>query len=68
MFYRSVKSIWFITSVSFMVSLYSFCFHDPSIDECGVLKSPTIFVSSAICALKFSNVSFINAGTLAFRV
>jgi hypothetical protein len=29
---------------SLTVSLFSFCFHNLSIDECGVLKSPTIIV------------------------
>ena len=42
--YISVKSICFITSVSFTVSLFTFCFHDLSIGESGVLKSPTIIV------------------------
>jgi hypothetical protein len=37
MFYKYVRSIWFKTSVSFTVSLFSFCFHDLSIDENGVL-------------------------------
>ena len=35
----SVKSIWFITSVSFTVSLFSFCFQDLSIGESG----PTLY-------------------------
>jgi hypothetical protein len=38
----SVKSIWFVTSVSVTVSLFSFCVHDLSIDESAMLKSPTI--------------------------
>jgi hypothetical protein len=33
-----------MTSVSFKVSLFSFCFQDLTIDESGVLKSPTIIV------------------------
>ena len=48
------------------MSFFSFCFHDLSIDESGVLKSPTIIVCSAMCALGFSKVSFINVGALAF--
>ena len=57
MFYRYLlKIIWSITSVSFTVSLFSFCFHDLSIAEGGVLKSPTITVWGAMCALSFSKV------------
>ena len=37
-----------------------------SIDECGVLKSPTIIVWSAMCALSFSKVSFMNVDAFAF--
>jgi hypothetical protein len=40
-----------MTSDSFTASLFSFCFHYPSIAESGVLKSPTIIVYSAMCAL-----------------
>jgi hypothetical protein len=39
-----IKLIWFITSVSFSVSLFSFCFHYLSIAENGVLKSLNIIV------------------------
>jgi hypothetical protein len=46
-----------------MVSLY---FHDLSIDESGVLNSPTIIARGAMCALSFSKVSFMNVGALAF--
>jgi len=46
----SVKSIWFITSVSFSVSLFSFCFYDRSIAESGVLKFLTIIVYDAMYA------------------
>ena len=63
----SVRSIWFITSVSFNVSVFNFCFHDLSIADSRVLKSPTIIVWCAMCALSFSKVSFMNVGTLAFR-
>ena len=45
-------------SVSFTVPLFSFCFHDLSIAEGGVLKSPTITVWGAMCALSFSKVFF----------
>jgi len=48
------------------MSLFNFCFHDLSIDESGVLKSPIIIVWGAMCALSFSKVSFMNVGALAF--
>jgi hypothetical protein len=48
------------------VSLFSFCFHDLFIVESGVLKSPTIIVWRAMCALSFSKVCLINVGALAF--
>ena len=48
------------------MSLFSFCFHDLSIDESLVWKSSTIIVCSAMCALSFSKVSFMNVGALAF--
>ena len=48
------------------MSLLSFCFYDLSIDESGVMKSPTIIVCCAMCALSFSKVSFMNVDTLAF--
>ena len=54
--------ICFITSFSFTVSLFSFCFHDLSIGQSGVLKSTTIIVS----VLSFSSISFTNVGDLAF--
>lgn len=52
MFYRS---IWFQVSVIFTVSTFIFCFHDLSIDESGMLKSPTIIVCSVINVLSFRN-------------
>jgi hypothetical protein len=61
-----VRSIWFITSVSFTVSLFSFSFHYLSIAESGKMKSPTIIVWGAMCALSFSKVSFMNVGALVF--
>jgi hypothetical protein len=56
----------FITSVSFTVSLFIFCFHDLSIDESGVLKSPTIIVWGTMCALSFTKMSLMNVAALAF--
>jgi hypothetical protein len=59
----SVKFFWYrpkVNSVNFTMSLFSFCFHDPSIDESGVLKSPTIIVWGAMCVLSFSKVSLRN--------
>ena len=61
-----MKSICFITSVSFTVSLFSFCFHVLIIDEREVLKSPTIIVWGAMCALSFKKVSLMNVAALAF--
>jgi hypothetical protein len=49
------------------VSLFSFCFHDLSIAETGVLNSPTIIVWHVISALSFSKVSFMNVGALALE-
>ena len=63
----SVKSIWFITSLSFTVSLFSFCCSDLSIGESGMLKSPTIIVWGSMCVLSFSKLSFMSVGVLAFR-
>ena len=54
----SIMSIWFITSVNFIVSLFSFCFDDLSIVESGVLKFPTIILWSLMCDLSFCIVSF----------
>jgi hypothetical protein len=62
-----VKSFCFITSVSFTVSLFSFCFQHLSIDESEVLKSPTIIMSGAICTLNFTKVSLMNVDALAFE-
>jgi hypothetical protein len=44
----------------------SFCFHDLSNDESGVLKSSIIIVCGAFCALSFSKVSLMNKDALAF--
>jgi hypothetical protein len=54
-------------SVSFTVSLFSFCFHDLSIAESGLVKSPTIIVCGAMCALNFNKVSLMNVGAFALR-
>jgi hypothetical protein len=48
------------------VSSFSFCFQGLSIDESGVLKSPTIIVRGAMCALNFTLVSLMNVDALAF--
>ena len=51
-------NLWFITSVSFTVSLFSFCFQDLSIDESGVLKSPTIIAWGAAISCKQNSYLF----------
>ena len=50
------------------MSLFSFCSYDLSIDESGMLMSPTIIVCVVMCALSFSKVSFMNKDALAFGV
>ena len=50
----------------FLMGLIHFCFPDGSIEESAVLKSPTIIVLGAMCALSFNKVSFMNEGALAF--
>jgi hypothetical protein len=55
-----------MTSVSFNVSLLSFCFPDLSIDESGMLKSPNIIVCVSMCALSFTKVSLMNVYALSF--
>ena len=52
--------------VSLTVPLFTLCFPDVSIEESGLLKSPTITVWGVICALSFSKVSFMNEGALVF--
>jgi hypothetical protein len=49
------------------VSLFSLGFPDLSTDESGVLKSPTIIVWGAMCALSFSKVTFMNVAALALE-
>ena len=51
-----------MASVSFLISLLSFCLVDLSIGKSGVLKSPTIIVWGLMSNLIFSNVSFTNVG------
>ena len=63
--YLSVKSIWFRTSVSFTVSLFSFCANDQSTGESGVLNFSTVIVCASVYALGFSKVCFMNVGALA---
>ena len=46
------------------MSLFSFCFHDLSIDESDVLKSPTIIMWGAMCALSFTKVSLMNVADI----
>ena len=60
-----VNSNWFITSASFTVSLFSFRFHDLSIDESGVLRCPTI-MCIGMYFLSFSRVSSMNMGAPVF--
>jgi len=55
-----------MTSLSVSMSLLNFCFHDLSIDESGVLKSPTIIVCGAMCVLRFSKVSYMYVVALVF--
>ena len=62
----SVKSIWFIISVSFTVSFLNLCFIDLSPDKSGMLKSPMISVCCSIYSLSFSRLSFMNVVGLAF--
>jgi hypothetical protein len=47
------------------VSVFSFCFQDVSIEESGLLKSPTIIVCGTMCALSFTKVSLMNVAVLA---
>ena len=46
------------------MSLFSFYFHDLSIDESRVMKSPIIIVWGVMCALSFSNVSLMHVGVI----
>jgi hypothetical protein len=51
---------------SFNMSLFRLSFHDLSICESGVLKSPSINMLGLMCDLSFRNVSFMNVGALEF--
>ena len=64
--YIFVNSNWSKASISFTVSLFSFCFLDWSIEESEVLKSPIFIVLGVMCALSFSKVFFMNEGAFAF--
>jgi hypothetical protein len=64
----SVKSIWFITSGNFTLSLFCFYFTDLSIGKNVVLRSSTNNVWGSISVLIFSKVSSINVVTLVFGV
>lgn len=55
-----------MTSVNFIIPLFSFCFDDLSTGESGLLQSPTINVLGSMCDLHFNNVSFTNVGALVF--
>ena len=59
----SVNSILFMTSVSSLISLLSFCLVDQFIGKGGVLKSHAISVWGLMCNLSF-NVSFTYVGAL----
>ena len=48
------------------MSLFSFCYHDLSIIESGVLISSTIIVWGEMHFLSFSRVSFMNVGAYVF--
>ena len=56
-FYRYVRSIWIIMSVSFIISLLSLCLEALLIGESGVVKYPTVHVWNSMCNLSFINVS-----------
>ena len=53
-------------SISFRISLFSFCLDDLSIGESSVLKSPTISVRGSLFDLSTNSVSFMNVGALGF--
>ena len=48
------------------MSLVSFCLHDLSIGESGVLKFPTIIECGEMYSLGFNRVSFMNMGAFVF--
>ena len=52
----SIRSVWSSVSFKVCVSLLTLCFDDLSIDDSGVLKSPTIIVLLSISPLMPVNV------------
>ena len=61
----SIRSIWIITSVNFIISLVSFHLDELSIGESGVFKFLTINVCGLMLYdLNFSDVSFTNMVSL----
>ena len=65
-FYRYVRSIWFVTSVSFIITLFSFCLDNLSFGESWMLNSSTINICGSRCSFSFTNLSFTNMGVLVF--
>jgi hypothetical protein len=53
---RNTKNMQVIESVSFVISLFSFCLDNLSIGESGVLKSTITNVWGSMCDLILSNV------------
>ena len=62
MFYRYLLGPFVSLHLLVLLFLLSFCLFDLSIDERGVLKSPTIRVWGLMYALNSSNVSFTYVG------
>jgi hypothetical protein len=56
-------------SVSFIVSLPTFCFNNLSIGESRVFNTSTIILWGSMCVyiLSFTKISFKNVGVLAFE-
>ena len=65
--YMSAKSIWFITSINFTVSLFSFGFNNLFIGESGVLKYPSVIVWGSMYVLCFSKHFFLWMWEYMFR-
>jgi hypothetical protein len=63
----TAKSICIISSVCFIIFLFSFCLKDLSSGKSRVLRSPTINVWGSICNLHFSNASYMTVGALPFE-
>ena len=62
----SLRSIKFIMSLSYIISLYVYILDVLSIGESGGQQFPTINVWGSMYNLNFSNVSFTNVGALVF--